>query len=89
MLIEADDANEQCGRFKLAGKLGQENDHSMQVPIPPSPGYFSAINVPVVNLPAESQQADDATPSGPRSCVDVRRVAQWQATASVSNERHG
>jgi hypothetical protein len=42
--------------FKRAGKLGQENEQAMQVPIPPSPGHFSAIN-----FSAKSQQADDAT----------------------------
>ncbi len=45
-----------AGMFKRAGKLGQEDEQAMQVPIPPSPGHFSAIN-----FSAKSQQTHDAT----------------------------
>jgi hypothetical protein len=33
-------ADERGGQFKLAGKLGQKNEHAMQVPIPPPSAIF-------------------------------------------------
>jgi hypothetical protein len=43
----------------------------------PCSANFAALgHFPVLNLPVESQQADDATPSERRSSVDVRHVAQ-------------
>jgi hypothetical protein len=75
-------ANERRAKFKRAGKLGQENDHSMQVPILPAEAIFLSSNLPV-----ESQQADDATPFEPRCCVDVRPVAHRRRAACASDER--
>jgi hypothetical protein len=40
-----------AGEFKLARKLGQENDHSIQVPIPPA----AAIFLPSIFLPNHSR----------------------------------
>jgi hypothetical protein len=57
-VIEPGQANERRAKFKRAGKLGQENDHSMQVPILPAWAIFLSSNLRV-----ESQQVDDATPS--------------------------
>ena len=61
MLIEAaDDANERGGKFKRAGKLGQENDHSMQVPIQPD----WAIFLPTIFLPNHSRPMTPRTLNG-------------------------
>jgi hypothetical protein len=74
-LIEPDDANERGAKLKRAGKLGQENEPAMQAQIPP-PGH----------LPVESHQADDATPSERRSCIDVRNLAEQRGVACVFDE---
>ena len=50
MLIEADDAEERGAEFKRAGKLGQENEHSMQARMPRP----SAIFLPSIFLPDHS-----------------------------------
>jgi hypothetical protein len=47
MLIEGDEANERGAKFKRAGKLGQENEQAIQVPIPPPPAIF----LPSIFLP--------------------------------------
>jgi hypothetical protein len=51
----SEDANARGGEFSRAGKLGQENEHAMQVPIPPG-AIFLSSNLPVESQPAVTQR---------------------------------
>jgi hypothetical protein len=46
-LIEANDANERGGKFKLAKNRGQKNEQVMQAQIPPPRAIFLSSNLPV------------------------------------------
>jgi hypothetical protein len=74
MLIEADDANERCGQFKGAGKLGQENEQAIQAPFLPA----SAIFLPSIFLP------DDNRPMTQRHLNRVR--ASMSAMSPIAEE---
>jgi hypothetical protein len=64
MLIEGDEANERGARFKRAGKLGQENGHSMQVPIPrPSAIFLPSIFLPDQTRPTTQRHLNGVPPS--------------------------
>jgi hypothetical protein len=80
-LIEGDDANERGGQFKRTKKLGAKKweRHS-------SANFAALDHFPVLNLPVESQQTDDATPSERRSSIDVRNVAEQRGVACVFDE---
>jgi hypothetical protein len=81
-LIEAADANERGGKFNRAKKLGAKKweRHS-------SANFAALDHFPVLNLPVESQQTDDATPSERRSSIDIRNVAKHRGFACVFDER--